>query len=92
MSRELWKESRRYTSKLYWDDIAKRLAILLADGTNVEGDTELALRLTLDGCPVSDQTLHKVRRAHGMPNKFQRMQSLKRAAHNMVARQPATEM
>jgi hypothetical protein len=88
----LWKVTRAYISAMYRDEIAKRLEAILADGTNIDSDPCLAERITREGCPVGHTTLMKVRREHGLPNKFQRMAALRQAAHNMIARQPATEM
>lgn len=90
--RETIKATRAYVSALYHDEIARRLEVLLREGANTQSDPELARNLTANGCPCNWQTISKVRRGHGWGNKWQRIEALKQAAHDMVARQPIEGM
>lgn len=83
-----WKLTRAYMSQLYRDAIAKRLETILADGTNTQSDKELAAYLTAHNCPCSTYVVSTTRREHGWGNKWARIKALKKAASDMVKRQP----
>lgn len=72
---------------LYKAEVIRRIELALAEDEFLS-DEKLAQRLTKDGCPCSWETVRRARVKAGIPNKWNRMQSLKQSAHRMVVNQP----